>query len=107
MLFHTLPTTLDFKCQHVITSILKNSKLRTKKGQLSAFLFNISGSSNDILLTSPIKQREMFFKEFRFQRLYSTGRFQQDENFYFFDQYSKIHLLLEISNLQLKQRNLF
>lgn len=30
-LFHTLPTTLDFKCQHIITSILKHSRLRTKK----------------------------------------------------------------------------
>lgn len=34
------------------------------------------------------------------------ARFQEDENFYFFDQYSKIHLLLEVSTLQWKQRNL-
>lgn len=30
------------------------------------------------------------------------ARFKEDENFYFFDQYNKIHLLLEV---QLKQRN--
>jgi len=40
-----------------MTSTLKNSKLRIKKAQLSAFLFNVSGSSNDILPTSSHKKK--------------------------------------------------